>query len=208
MPQSPELGRRRRSIVLPNASIGPSLRTSRTLWPRPAARQIKRTRTPFTWITKRPLSQRLTISSFSNQSIEWPRGPASKAGRSAQRAGRSICMMCSLPNKLETITEVVDDPATVDLLSEADALPQRDRMLLKYVTGRLVAASGLALAATLAVFLIAHAVPAHPVLEMLGDRAASNPETVAQFRAHWGFDRPLWQQYLIFLQSLLHGDLG
>jgi peptide/nickel transport system permease protein len=81
-------------------------------------------------------------------------------------------------------------------------------MLLKYITGRLVAALGLALAATLAVFLIAHAVPADPVLAMLGDRAASDPETVARFRAHWGFDRPLWQQYLIFLQSLVHGDLG
>jgi len=43
---------------------------------------------------------------------------------------------------------------------------------------------------------------------MLGALAASKPEIVAEYRARWGLDLPLWQQYWIFLQRLFHGDLG
>jgi len=80
--------------------------------------------------------------------------------------------------------------------------------MFSYLAKRLAAATGLAVAATLAVFLIAHTVPDDPVLAMLGDKAASDPTIVATFRAHWGLNRPLWQQYLIFLNGLVHGDLG
>ena len=81
-------------------------------------------------------------------------------------------------------------------------------MVLRYVLTRLVAAFLMALAATFVIFFIAHAVPADPVLAMLGDKAAANPELIAKFRAHWGFDRPLWEQYWIFLNGLFHGNLG
>lgn len=66
----------------------------------------------------------------------------------------------------------------------------------------------MALAATLIVFLVAHFIPADPIQSQLGDLASSKPEIVARYRAHWGLDKPLWQQYLIFLEKLIHGDLG
>ncbi len=66
----------------------------------------------------------------------------------------------------------------------------------------------MAIAATLVVFLVAHTVPADPVLAQLGDRAAANPELVERYRARWGLDQPLWVQYGVFLEGLLHGDLG
>jgi peptide/nickel transport system permease protein len=81
-------------------------------------------------------------------------------------------------------------------------------MLLGYLARRLASASGLGLAATLVVFLVAHSVPADPVLAMLGDKAASDPHIVSMFRARWGLDKPLWQQYQLFLGGLAHGDLG
>ncbi|MEZ5865732.1 MAG: ABC transporter permease, partial [Geminicoccaceae bacterium] len=81
-------------------------------------------------------------------------------------------------------------------------------MLLGYIAKRVVAAAVMALAATFVVFLIAHMVPTDPIRAMLGDLAASNPETVARFRALWGLDRPLHEQYLLFLEGLLNGDLG
>ena len=31
---------------------------------------------------------------------------------------------------------------------------------------------------------------------------------VAAFRHKWGLDLPLWQRYWIFLDGLVHGDLG
>src|SRR5690348_1096698 len=66
----------------------------------------------------------------------------------------------------------------------------------------------MALLATLVIFLLANTVPGDPVLAQLGDLAASNKEFVAEWRAKWGLDLPLWERYLIFLRQLLHGDLG
>src|SRR2546426_3789328 len=41
---------------------------------------------------------------------------------------------------------------------------------------------------------------------MLGERAT--PEKVAEVRAHLGLDRPLWQQYGIYVGKVVRGDLG
>ena len=80
--------------------------------------------------------------------------------------------------------------------------------MLRYVASRLGVAIVMALLATLVVFLIANTVPGDPILAQLGDIAASNKEFVAQWRHKWGLDLPLWERYVIFLDGLLHGDLG
>jgi peptide/nickel transport system permease protein len=61
---------------------------------------------------------------------------------------------------------------------------------------------------TLVSFVLSQAVPADPVTANLGEQAASNPEVVAAFRHRWGLDRPLPEQYGIYLWNVLHGDLG
>ncbi|MFO1313237.1 MAG: ABC transporter permease [Burkholderiales bacterium] len=80
--------------------------------------------------------------------------------------------------------------------------------MLRYIASRLLTAFVLALFATLVVFLITSLVPGDPIIAMLGDLAASKPEIVAEYRAKWGLDLPLWQQYWIFLTRLFQGDLG
>jgi peptide/nickel transport system permease protein len=62
--------------------------------------------------------------------------------------------------------------------------------------------------ATLVVFIIASLVPADPILAQLGDMQAADEALVAAYRAKWGLDLPLWQQYWIFLTKLAHGDFG
>jgi peptide/nickel transport system permease protein len=62
--------------------------------------------------------------------------------------------------------------------------------------------------ATLVVFLIATQVPADPILAQLGDLQAANERLVAAYRERWGLDRPLWEQYWIFLTGLVQGDFG
>jgi peptide/nickel transport system permease protein len=81
-------------------------------------------------------------------------------------------------------------------------------MPVRYVATRLAASALMAVAATLVVFLIAHTVPADPILAQLGDKASANAELVARFRARWALDRPVWEQYGIFLGRLARGDLG
>src|SRR5947207_5465064 len=80
--------------------------------------------------------------------------------------------------------------------------------MLRYALSRVAIAIGMALLSTLVIFLIANTVPGDPVLAQLGDLAASNKEFVAEWRHRWGLDLPLWERYFIFLDHLLHGDLG
>jgi peptide/nickel transport system permease protein len=56
--------------------------------------------------------------------------------------------------------------------------------------------------------IISHAVPSDPIVSNLGQQASQRPEIVAAFRAKWGLDRPLHEQYLSFLGNLAHGDFG
>ena len=67
-----------------------------------------------------------------------------------------------------------------------------------------VAAAGV----TMISFIISHAVPSDPIVSNLGQQASQRQEIVAAFRAKWGLDRPLHEQYLSFLGNLAHGDLG
>jgi peptide/nickel transport system permease protein len=62
--------------------------------------------------------------------------------------------------------------------------------------------------AVLACFLIAHYVPGDPLAAVLGDRAMENPEIVAAYRAKWGLDRSLPEQFGIYVWNLVRGDLG
>src|SRR5271169_5677553 len=78
----------------------------------------------------------------------------------------------------------------------------------RYIAQRLALTVAMALAATLVIFLIANTVPGDPILAQLGDVAASNKAFVAEWRAKWGLDLPLWERYLIFLKRIVHGDLG
>ncbi|MCS7221325.1 MAG: ABC transporter permease [Anaerolineae bacterium] len=80
--------------------------------------------------------------------------------------------------------------------------------LYRYVLRRLMLTIPLLIGVTLIAFVISHAVPADPVTANLGQKAMSDPVIVAAFRAEWGLDRPVHEQYLIYLRNLLRGDLG
>ncbi len=56
------------------------------------------------------------------------------------------------------------------------------------------------------VFLIIHLIPGDPVLNML----PPNPpqEDIDRVRAQYGFDKPLYEQYAIWLGNVLRGDFG
>jgi peptide/nickel transport system permease protein len=78
----------------------------------------------------------------------------------------------------------------------------------RFIARRMVLMLIAAIGVTLISFLVSHTVPADPVVSNLGQQASQRPEIVAAFRARWGLDRPLYQQYLTFLGNLAHGDLG
>jgi peptide/nickel transport system permease protein len=80
--------------------------------------------------------------------------------------------------------------------------------LQRYIVRRIALLAPMLIGITLLAFVVSHFVPSDPVATGLGERAASDPEIVAAFRARWGLDDPLPTQYLRYLGGLLRGDLG
>lgn len=58
----------------------------------------------------------------------------------------------------------------------------------------------------LATFFISQVVPTDPAAAALGNNA--RPAQIAAYREKRGLDKPAWQQYLLYMQSLAKGDLG
>ena len=57
-------------------------------------------------------------------------------------------------------------------------------------------------------FSVTQLVPGDPAALNLGQSAMSDPTIVAAWRAKYGLDKPVPEQYIIYLNHLVHGDLG
>ncbi|WP_136799168.1 MULTISPECIES: ABC transporter permease subunit [Desulfosediminicola] len=60
---------------------------------------------------------------------------------------------------------------------------------------------------TLVAFVFIRMLPGDPVMLMAGERGMSE-ERHAQMMKQFGFDRPIWEQYLSYVGDLAQGDLG
>lgn len=78
--------------------------------------------------------------------------------------------------------------------------------MASYIAKRLLTVIPVLLGLSVIVFLMMALIPGDPATAILGNYAT--PENVARLNAQLGLDRPLPQQYLIWLGNLLHGDLG
>ena len=82
------------------------------------------------------------------------------------------------------------------------------RPFVRFVARRLAALVLLMLGITLVAFVLTNLVPGDPAAANLGQRAIEDPAAVAAFRERYGLDKPLPQQYGIYVWRLAHGDLG
>lgn len=82
----------------------------------------------------------------------------------------------------------------------------RATALLKYSATRLALAPIMLWLISSMVFLLLRVAPGDPVDAVLGNRADALAREV--MRAKLGLDQPLFNQYLNFLNGLIHGDLG
>ena len=58
------------------------------------------------------------------------------------------------------------------------------------------------------VFFLSHYIPVDPVVANLGQKAMSNPKIVAVFKETYGLDKPIGDQFVMYINRLAHGDLG
>lgn len=75
-----------------------------------------------------------------------------------------------------------------------------------YVVKRLLYMVLVVLGIATIVFFITRVIPADPVGAILGPQAP--PEAVERVRREYGFDKPLYQQYVDFMVNLFRGNLG
>jgi len=75
-----------------------------------------------------------------------------------------------------------------------------------YLMRRLLAILPVLLGLTVIVFVIMSLIPGDPATAILGSYAT--PENVKNLNEQLGLDKPIWQQYFIWLTNMLQGDFG
>ena len=78
--------------------------------------------------------------------------------------------------------------------------------MLGYVLKRLAALIPVLFGLTVIVFAIMALIPGDPATAILGSYAT--PENVEKLNRDLGLDKPLWQQYFVWLGNILQGDFG
>jgi peptide/nickel transport system permease protein len=97
-------------------------------------------------------------------------------------------------------------PATVAAqVTVAGSRPSRNPFLL-FLLRRIGQALIVIFVVTVIVFALLQMLPGGPARGVLGVQATA--EQIAQFNHDQGYDRPVWEQYFLFLGRLLTGDLG
>jgi ABC-type dipeptide/oligopeptide/nickel transport systems, permease components len=75
-----------------------------------------------------------------------------------------------------------------------------------FIARRLSQSAVVVFAVTLIVFVIIHLLPGGPAAALLGERAT--PAQIHAFDVANGYNKPIWSQYVTYVDRLLHGNLG
>tara|TARA_Y100000815_G_scaffold208996_1_gene193238 strand:+ start:405 stop:1412 length:1008 start_codon:yes stop_codon:yes gene_type:complete len=79
--------------------------------------------------------------------------------------------------------------------------------MFKFLLSRLLTFLPTFFGVTLISFAFIRALPGDPIIVMAGERGISE-ERHAELVRQFGFDRPVWEQYLDYLWGVMQGDLG
>ena len=79
--------------------------------------------------------------------------------------------------------------------------------MLSFLLRRLLVLIPTYIGITLTAFIFIHIIPGDPILVMAGERGLPE-EKYQELMQAFGFDQPLWKQYLDYITQLLQGDFG
>ncbi len=79
---------------------------------------------------------------------------------------------------------------------------------LKFIGKRLIYLAVMLFGVATLVFILTKMIPGDPTVANLSQRALSDPEVVAAYKAKYGLDQPVFVQYLLYMKNLLQFDLG
>ncbi|NEP17294.1 MAG: ABC transporter permease [Leptolyngbya sp. SIO4C1] len=78
----------------------------------------------------------------------------------------------------------------------------------RYIVKRILSGLFTIWVTTIAVTLLIHLVPGDPVQIMFAQSQSTTPEQLEQIRHQLGLDRPLYEQYFLYMGRILQGDFG
>ena len=76
----------------------------------------------------------------------------------------------------------------------------------RFIAKRIISVIPVLIIVSIAIFSLIHLVPGDPATAMLGDLATE--EDIAALRIRMGLDKPLIEQYFIWIGNIFHGDFG
>ncbi len=79
--------------------------------------------------------------------------------------------------------------------------------MLTYIIRRLLQGIVVILLVTIFTFGLMHLAPGDPIDVMVGEARVTD-EQIERIRAQWGLDRPVHEQYIVWLGNALQGDFG
>lgn len=80
--------------------------------------------------------------------------------------------------------------------------------MTRYIVKRILSGIFTIWVTTVAVTLLIHLVPGDPVQIMFAQSQSTTPEQIEQIRSQLGLDRPIYEQYFIYMSKVLRGDFG
>lgn len=78
--------------------------------------------------------------------------------------------------------------------------------ILAYILKRLAISIPTLFGLIVIVFFLSRVIPANPIMILVGQSAT--PEQIKEMEKRYGFDQPVYIQFLNYLEKLSHGDLG
>jgi peptide/nickel transport system permease protein len=110
---------------------------------------------------------------------------------------------------MEPLNELVAETPAPKSIATASSRPKRTiarSPWLGFTVRRLISLVIILLGLTFVVFMMVRLIPGDPARIILG--ANANQAQVAQLRQTLGLDKPVLQQYVAYLNSLVHGNFG
>ncbi len=80
--------------------------------------------------------------------------------------------------------------------------------MIRFILGRLIKAVFILLAILVFNFLLIHAAPGDPAAVMAGEAGAADEKFLADLRARFGLDQPLYMQLWLYIKGAVQLDLG
>jgi dipeptide transport system permease protein len=79
--------------------------------------------------------------------------------------------------------------------------------MLRYILNKLALIVPTLIGISICAFGFVRLLPGDPILALAGEHGVSQ-ERYEQLRVQFGFDKPIWQQYLSYIWDILHGNFG